>query len=53
MKRHAVLCCGQADFEKRANPNDPAQQALIEELRAHVKKVQLGARNGKLHAHLQ
>ncbi|KAK9831895.1 hypothetical protein WJX81_006754 [Elliptochloris bilobata] len=29
-----------ADFEKRANPNDPAQQALIEELRAHVKKLE-------------
>ncbi len=32
-------CPWQADFEKRVNPNDPAQQALIEELRAHVKKV--------------
>ena len=29
----------QADFEKRVNPNDKAQAALLEEMRAHVKKV--------------
>ena len=29
----------QADFEKRVNPNDKGQQALLEEMRAHVKKV--------------
>ena len=29
----------QAEFEKRANPNDRGQQALLEEMRAHVKKV--------------
>ena len=31
----------QADFEKRVNPNDKGQQALLEEMRAHVKKVHL------------
>ena len=29
----------QAEFEKRVNPNDKGQQALLEEMRAHVKKV--------------
>ena len=32
-------CISQADFEKRVNPNDKGQQALLEEMRAHVKKV--------------
>ena len=32
-------CESQADFEKRVNPNDKGQQALLEEMRAHVKKV--------------
>ena len=34
-----LQCNLQADFEKRANPNDKAQAALLEEMRAHVKKV--------------
>jgi len=29
----------QAEYERRANPNDKGQQALLEEMRAHVKKV--------------
>jgi len=29
----------QGDFEKRADRNDPRQQALLDEMRAHVKKV--------------
>ena len=32
-------CDVQADFEKRVNPNDKAQVSLLEEMRAHVKKV--------------
>lgn len=34
-----LQCNLQADFEKRVNPNDKAQAALLEEMRAHVKKV--------------
>ena len=29
----------QADFEKRSDRNDSKQQALLDEMRAHVKKV--------------
>ncbi|CAK0733791.1 hypothetical protein CVIRNUC_000333 [Coccomyxa viridis] len=29
-----------ADFEKRVNPNDKAQTDLLEEMRAHVKKLE-------------
>lgn len=29
----------QAEYERKANPNDRGQQALLEEMRAHVKKV--------------
>lgn len=29
----------QADFERQADPNDPQQQALLEEMRQHLKKV--------------
>ena len=34
----------QRDFEKKANPNDKQQAALLEEMRSHIKKVrqQLG-----------
>ena len=28
-----------ADMEKRADPNNKEQQSLLEEMRAHVKKV--------------
>lgn len=34
-----LLLILQADYERRANPNDKGQQALLEEMRAHVKKV--------------
>ena len=34
-----TACALQADFEKRVNPNDKAQTDLLEEMRAHVKKV--------------
>ncbi len=37
-----IACYMQADFEKRVNPNDQAQMSLLEEMRAHVKKVWLG-----------
>ena len=30
----------QRDFEKKANPNDKQQAALLEEMRSHIKKVQ-------------
>jgi hypothetical protein len=33
----------QADFEKQADPNDPQQQALLEEMRTHLKKVRPAA----------
>ncbi|BDA40818.1 hypothetical protein COCOBI_01-4720 [Coccomyxa sp. Obi] len=29
-----------ADYERRANPNDKGQQALLEEMRAHLKKLE-------------
>lgn len=29
----------QAEYERKANPNDRGQQALLEEMRAHVKKA--------------
>lgn len=29
----------QREFEKKANPNDKQQAALIDEMRAHIKKV--------------
>ncbi len=29
----------QRDFEKKANPNDKQQAALLEEMRSHIKKV--------------
>jgi hypothetical protein len=29
----------QADFERQADPNDPQQQALLEEMRIQLKKV--------------
>ncbi|KAK9829440.1 hypothetical protein WJX72_005885 [[Myrmecia] bisecta] len=29
-----------ADFQKRADPSDRQQQALLEEMRAHVKKLE-------------
>ncbi|CAL8466887.1 g6423 [Coccomyxa elongata] len=31
-----------ADYERRANPNDKGQQALLEEMRAHLKKKNFG-----------
>ena len=33
------VCTAQAEFEKRINPTDKAQMSLLEEMRAHVKKV--------------
>ena len=30
----------QADYQERADPNDKQAQSLLEEMRAHVKKVQ-------------
>ena len=29
----------QRDFEKKANPNDKQQAALLEEMRSHIKKA--------------
>lgn len=34
---HLVL---QADYQERVDPNDKQAQSLLEEMRAHVKKVQ-------------
>ena len=39
VRRDTFACSLQADFEKRVNPNDKAQTDLLEEMRAHVKKV--------------
>ena len=33
------MCKSQADFEKRVDKNDKGQMSLLEEMRAHVKKV--------------
>ena len=47
----------QKDFERRADPKDRAQAALIEEMRAHTKKVSSaadarpGAGNSSTHIH--
>lgn len=34
-----VLSSPQREFEKRADPKDRQQAALIDEMRAHIKKV--------------
>jgi hypothetical protein len=33
----------QREFEKRVDPNDKSAQALLEEMRQHVKKVSTAA----------
>ena len=32
-------CGAQADYQKRADPNNKQQQALLQEMQAHIKKV--------------
>ena len=34
-----MCCCLQREFEKRSDPNDRNAQALLEEMRQHIKKV--------------
>ena len=41
----------QREFEKKANPNDRQQAALIEEMRSHIKKVRLHQCCGPNKAH--
>jgi hypothetical protein len=36
---HLSLSLPQAEFERQADPNDPTHQALLEEMRTHLKKV--------------
>lgn len=35
----AIVSCMQREFEKRSDPKNRQEAALIEEMRAHVKKV--------------